>query len=270
MNYSVLMSVYNKENPNFLRISIESIIAQTTPTNDFVIVCDGQLSNELNLVLEEFKTKYPEIINVTGYEENQGLGYALDFGLKKCKNEIILRADSDDFSKPNRAEIQLKRFIEDGVDISSCDIDLFDDDPYKPIGSRRLPLTEKEIRKFARTRSPFNHPSIIFKKSKVIEAGGYQTLLFKEDYYLWIRMLQKDVKCNNLSEHLVSMRINNNTFFKRRNKVVYKSSKWLNRYMRKTKFISFGTYLKNYIIYFFRQHLPSKISATIVRKIWKK
>ena len=52
MNYSVLMSVYYKEKPEFLRQSIESMLAQTAPTNDFVLVCDGPLNSELDAVIE--------------------------------------------------------------------------------------------------------------------------------------------------------------------------------------------------------------------------
>lgn len=50
-NYSVLMSVYHKEKPEYLRQAIESIQVQTVPTNDFVLVCDGPLNPELDAVI---------------------------------------------------------------------------------------------------------------------------------------------------------------------------------------------------------------------------
>lgn len=270
MNYSVLMSVYAKENPVFFRIAMESIFKQTHPVDDFVLVCDGKLGSELENVINYFKNKYPNTLNVVRYAENKGLGYALNLGLSYCKNEIILRADSDDISLPNRAEMQIKKFIEDGVDLSSTNINLFEEDIEKVIGKRSVPIFQKDIIKFSKTRSPFNHPSAIFKKTEVLKAGNYKTLLYKEDYYLWIRMLQKKCKVNNINIPLVYMRINSETFFKRKNKIAYKSAKWLNNYMLKTKYITFATYIKNKLIYFCRQYMPSFFISKLTKKMWEK
>ncbi len=261
------MSVYKKDNPLFLKEAIESIINQTFPSNDIVIIKDGPLTNELENVLNTY-TKYKNI-SIYGYSENKGLGYALNYGLPLCKNEIVLRMDSDDISDKRRAEIQVNTFIKDNVDVSSSSVKLFENDINNCFGSRKLPLNEKDILKFSKTRSPFNHPSVIFKKSSVINAGGYKTLLYKEDYYLWIRMIQNGCKYNNLAEPLVYMRINRDTFFRRKNKTVYKNALWLNKYMLKTKYISFFTYSKNKIIYFFRQYLPNGLSTKITHWLWR-
>lgn len=268
--YSVLMSVYYKEKPEFLKLSMESVFSQTYSPDDFVLVCDGKLTKELEEVIAYYKNKYPNILQVLKYEENKGLGYALNYGLAHCKNEIVLRMDSDDISKNERAKIQIERFINDKVDISSSGIELFENETDQIIGRRILPCDRKNIIKFSKTRSPFNHPSVIFKKSSVQKVGGYQTLLFKEDYYLWIRMIQGGCQFNNYSDSLVYMRINPETFYKRKNKIAFKSSKWLNKYMLKTKYIGLPTYFKNQLVYFLRQYLPSKISSYITKKCWKK
>ena len=268
MNYSVLMSVYSKEKPDFLKIAIDSILNQTLKTNDFVIVCDGPLTESLERVILDASDKNPDIVHVYRYDENKGLGYALNYGLGFCQNDIVLRMDSDDYSFPNRAEVQVNRFIEDNIDLSSSTIVLFEDDPNVGFGRRNLPLTAEEIINFSKSRSPFNHPSVIFKKSKVLEAGGYKTLLYKEDYYLWIRMIQKGCKVNNLEQPLVAMRIDKNTFFKRKNKTVYKSAKWLNKYMLETKYIGKIQFIKNSLISFARQHLPNSVVAKMTTKYW--
>lgn len=268
--YSVLMSVYFKEKPEFLKLSIESIFSQTQLPDDFVLVCDGKLTKELDDVIAFFEKKYKNILHVIKYDENKGLGFALNYGLNYCKNEIVLRMDSDDISKAERAKIQVERFVNDGVDVSSSGIELFEDNISQIVGRRSLPCDRKSIIKFSKTRSPFNHPSVIFKKTSVQRVGGYQTLLFKEDYFLWVRMIQGGCKFNNYSDPLVYMRINPDTFYKRKNKVAYRSSRWLNKYMLKTKYIKFPTYFKNSLMYFLRQYLPSKISASITKKYWKK
>ena len=269
MDYSVLMSVYHKENPVFLKIAIESILNQTFLTNDFVIVHDGNLTKDLYEILQFYKKKYPKIINVVGYKTNKGLGYALNFGLNYCKNEFVMRMDSDDYSKPQRAEIQVNKFILDNVDISSTCIELFKDSPDEIIGKRNVPILKKDIIKCSKTRSPFNHPSAIFKKSKVLAAGGYKNLLFKEDYYLWVRMIQNGSTFNNTKDYLVAMRTDDGTFLKRKKMEVYQSALWLNKYMLDTHYISKPRYFWNKLVYFLRQKLPSKIVKSITKLYWK-
>ena len=108
--YSVLMSVYFKESPEYLRTSIESIRGQSASTNDFVVVCDGPLTSELDAVLEEEQEKFGSVLHVLRLEKNEGLGNALNKGLKLCKNELVARMDSDDISRPERCEKQIELF----------------------------------------------------------------------------------------------------------------------------------------------------------------
>ena len=109
-NYSVLMSVYRKEKAEYLQKSIDSMLSQTVPPQDFVIVCDGLLGDELNQVLQKKKQEYPECFQIVQLPENRGLGEALKEGLVYCKNELVARMDSDDISVPERCEWQLKAF----------------------------------------------------------------------------------------------------------------------------------------------------------------
>ena len=112
-SYSVLMSVYYKENQAWLRQSIESMLNQTIITNDFVIIKDGKLTNELDDVISEYYEKYPDIFHIIELESNVGLGPALAIGVKACKNELIARMDSDDISIKERCEKQLNKYKED-------------------------------------------------------------------------------------------------------------------------------------------------------------
>ena len=267
-SYSILMSVYKNDNPVFFEESLRSIISQTLPSNNVVIIKDGKLTKELDDVLYKFQKENGNI-SIYGYEENKGLGYALNFGLKYCINDIVLRMDADDICDLRRAEIQVPQFIRDNVDISSTTVALFENNVKNILGYRKLPTNEKDILKFSKTRSPFNHPSAIFKKSSVLKAGCYKDLLYKEDYYLWIRMIQNGCKFNNVDIPLVYMRVNSDTFFRRKNKTAYKNSLFLNRYMLRTKYISIFTYFKNAFIYFFRQHLPNTLSSKITKSLWK-
>ena len=203
-NYSVLMSVYYKEKPEYLKQSIESMLNQTVPTNDFVIVCDGPLTPELDAVIDSYKNA----LHVVRLEKNGGLGPALNEGLKHCRNELVARMDSDDISVPRRCEIQLEEYRKNPtLGILSASLLEFTETTDNVIGKRTLPVEDEQIRRYSKRRCPFNHPVVMFKKEAVQQAGGYNGRfhLF-EDYYLWIRMIQTGVEARNISENLLYMR----------------------------------------------------------------
>lgn len=203
--YSVLMSVYEKEKPEYLKQSIESMMAQTVVTDDFWVVCDGPLTVELEEVLDLYLKKYPDIFHVLKLKENVGLGRALNQGLKQCKYSYIARMDSDDIACRERCEKQLQ-LMNRGIDIVSGTVVEFEGNISNTISKRVLPLNQEEIRKVIRRRNPFNHPCVMYRKEVVQDAGGYQHFYLFEDYYLWARMLLRGAKGENLKDVILYMR----------------------------------------------------------------
>ena len=99
MKFSVLLSVYRKEQPAYLRQSLDSIFTQTLLPDEVVLVKDGPLTDALDEVAEDYCRKYP-VIRVVPLSENQGLGRALNEGLKHCSYDLVTRMDTDDVAKP--------------------------------------------------------------------------------------------------------------------------------------------------------------------------
>lgn len=215
MKFSVLMSIYKKENPQYLKESLESILQQTVLPNEIVIVEDGPLTEPLYSVLNAYAKEYPFIKRVP-FKENRGLGLALRDGVLACKNEWIARMDTDDIAKPNRFEKQI-HFLELHPDISllGTGIEEFSEAPDKPDSITILPETNKEILKFAKRRNPFRHMTVIFNREAVLRSGNYRHFLWFEDYDLWIRMLSHDYKAANLPEVLMLVRANKDMFARR-------------------------------------------------------
>lgn len=215
-NYSVLMSVYYKEKPEQLRESLDSILNQTVKTNDFVLVCDGPLGDELDGVINEYAQKFGDAFNVVRLPENGGLGKALNEGMKHCKNELIGRMDSDDISYPDRFERQLEVFeANTSVDICSGTVEEFENSINDVTCKRIVPEKHEDILAFSKKRNPFNHPCVMYKKSKVMEAGGYLDFPLLEDYYLWVRMLKNGAKGYNIQEPILYMRAGNDMYERR-------------------------------------------------------
>lgn len=268
--YSVLMSVYKKEVGAFLKASVESIFNQTVPTSDFVLVCDGPLTEELELVISQMKEKYSPVLNVVRLEKNIGLGGALNHGIKFCKNELVARMDSDDISKPNRIALQLAAFEKNPqLDIVSGTIEEFVDTPENVISKRKLPQTHNEILTFAKGRCPFNHPCVMYKKSSVEAAGGYVDFHFLEDYHLWVRMLMNGCVGENIEESILLMR-GGKDMYNRRGGLSYAASQLrLMNFMKKSKFINLKEYIFGVVSRVGAALLPNSIREKLYSKLMR-
>lgn len=213
--YSVLMSVYAKEKPSFFLESIRSMTEQSVMPDQFVLVCDGPLTPDLDRIVEQFQGEYPELFLVIRLEQCGGLGAALQKGLKRCRNELIARMDSDDISVRTRCEEQLAVFSRQQVDMVGGIIEEFDKDVNHILSRRVTPKTHQEIRRQAGKRNPFNHVTVMYKKSAVLNAGGYKDFPYFEDYFLWARMLLDGAKGYNIQENLVFVRTGESMFARR-------------------------------------------------------
>lgn len=204
MDYSVLMSVYKNENPAFLRLAVDSMLNQTAPPEQFVLIADGPLPQPL----EEAVGSYGSRLEVVRLPENKGLGEALRIGMAYCRHELVARMDSDDLSLPDRCEKQLAVLTgANAPDIVSGTVEEFTDDPDAPVSRRVVPLTHEEIVAYSKRRCPFNHPAVMFKKQAVLDAGSYSgEYLFNEDYDLWMRMIADGAKTANLADVLLKQR----------------------------------------------------------------
>lgn len=274
MNISVLISVYDKENPQYLKEAIASVINQTYKPKQIVIVKDGELTKKLDRIIYNYKNKFPELIDIYKLEQNQGLGFALRFGIEKCKCDYIARMDSDDISKNYRFEKQIN-YLEKNkdIDILGGYIQEFNKTMEKKLSIRRVPLNNEEIYAEIKKSNPFNHSTVIMKKKSVLEVGNYRDCKI-EDYDLWIRMRKKNMKMSNLDDILVNYRTSY-SMYKRRTGIKYlKGIIIIEKELLEYKIINKLEYIKNVIIRTFLAFIPSSIKMllypNIVRKLkWK-
>lgn len=217
MKYSVLMSVYKNDNPDFLKTALESIYEkQTRKPDEIAVVFDGKLTPELYAVLDEFKANKESVVFYYPQEVNRGLGEALRIGSEKCTGDYIFRMDSDDISVPERFEKQIA-YLEAhrDIDVLGADISEFDLSPDENMRRRVCPQKHDDIVKMSKRRNPMNHMTVCIKRAALEKCGGYETLLLLEDYYLWLKMIAGGCKFANINESLVYVRIGNG-FLKRR------------------------------------------------------
>ena len=250
MKYSVLMSIYKNDNPDFLDLALRSIYEQQTKKPDeIVIVIDGPITDSLQKVLDDFKKDKEDIVKVFPQEKNQGLGVALKIGSEQCTGDYIFRMDSDDISAPTRFEVQSK-YVEEhpDIDVLGTNILEFNETPNeKKLRLRKCCPDHDGIVNMSKMRSPMNHMSVCIKKSALDKVGGYLPMPYAEDYYLWVRMIHAGCIFANLDKVFVYVRIGNGFSSRRSNKEIISSSKKIQAYMVDNKMISKGKARRNYI-----------------------
>lgn len=271
-SFSVAMSVYKSDNPDFFDRALSSITdEQTIIPNEIVLVVDGLVSNEINNVINKYEKKY-EIFNVIRLEQNGGLGNALKIAVKNATHELIARMDSDDVSVSTRFEEQLKYFeINPGIDIVGGDITEFIGEENNIVGKRSVPVSNDSIREYMKTRCAMNHVSVMYKKKSVESAGGYQDWFWNEDYYLWIRMWLNGAVFANTGSVLVNVRVGEEMYQRRGGSKYFESEKGLQDYMLKNKMINHSTYIKNVAKRLIIQKLmPNKLRGWVFRTFARK
>lgn len=270
--FSVLMSVYYKEDPKYLKDAIDSILVnQKLKPDEFVLVVDGPVKDELNNIINEYQLMYKNKMRVYRLETNVGLGKALNYGLNKCVYDLIARADSDDINAPERFELQINQFKKDpSIDVLGTFIDEFVDDYNDPINQKKMPLKHDDICKMAKMRNPINHMSVMFKKRAIIDAGTYQHLPYLEDYFLWIRVLNNGGKLVNLNEYLVHVRIGNGMLIRRSNKEYIPSWKILNQFMKDKKLINLIEYKRNILYIYLFVYMPVSLKGLVYKLLLRK
>lgn len=267
-SFSVLMSIYMKEKPEYARACFESLEKQTVKADEWIIVEDGPLTTELYELLEEYQKKYPSIIKRVPLKENRGLGLALREGVLHCSNELIARMDTDDICRNDRFEKQIELFMLDtDLDICGSHILEFENSISDVVARRRVPLSDKEIKYYQRRRDGFNHVSVMFKKTAVLKAGNYQSCLLMEDTYLWVNMFLTGAKAKNVDDYLVYVRVGTDMFERRGGFSYFKKYKLGRKKVYETGFISWWDYAYTLIVQYVVALIPNRMRAIVFKKI---
>lgn len=270
-NFSVLMSVYIKEKASYLDECLQSLLEQTVKPSEIVIVFDGPVTEELRACVESYKKKHPDLFIILDIKVNRGLGPALADGLLACSYELIARMDADDIARNDRFERQLEQFNNDpSLDICGSNIIEFTDNIDNILSIRRVPLTHQAIVDYQKTRSAFNHMTVMYKKSAVLRAGNYQDAPLMEDDLLWVHMIQTGAICKNVDANLVYARTGYDMIARRGGWNYFKKYRNARHKILETSFISKSEYLRTILLQFIVAALPQKIRLLVFLKLLRR
>jgi len=264
--FSVLIAVYQNDNPAHFKSALRSVINQTYPPSEIVLVVDGEIPNSLCKLINEFRSNHSDIFHIVKLRSNQGLGAALQRGVKECTHEIIARMDADDIAVEDRFEKQIRYLSSHpNVDAVGGFLAEFCDEPQNPNQVREVPTEADDVESFARFRCPVNHPTVMFRRTSVLEAGNYRPLRTAQDYDLWMRMLSQGYTIENIPAVLVRGRAGED-LYERRGGLEYAQIEYSLQY----DFLRMGAitrleFIRNILLRVPIRLVPHKLRAEIYR-----
>lgn len=267
-NFSVLMSLYEKENPQFLSECLESLVTQTVLPSEIVIVLDGPISKQLEVVVDFYVGRYEGLFKVVSFAKNRGLGPALADGVLACANSLIARMDTDDIARSDRFELQLREFEENAdLDICGSHILEFEGAPSNVIAKRCVPVAHEEIAQYQKKRSAFNHMTVMYRKEAVLRAGNYEDCPLMEDDLLWVRMLAAGANCANVDDCLVFARTGRAMIGRRGGWDYFKKYRRARKKILESGYISFFDYGETVLAQFLVALAPLAVRSIIFSKV---
>ncbi len=205
MQVSILIPAYNAE--RYIAETIESILVQTYPNFELLIIDDGSTDNTL-AIIKSYAEKDQRIKVIT--QANSGIPNTLNKGIELSKNEWICRMDADDLMMPNRIERQLA-FIAENPDLAVASSYVYNiGEDGKIIGQFRAKFTNRAVvEEYVRKNQliGFHQPAVIMKKSVIQAVGGYRNFSYAEDLDLWNRVAEQGYPILVQPEFLVKYRI---------------------------------------------------------------
>ncbi|WP_323173746.1 glycosyltransferase [Natrialba sp. PRR66] len=261
---SVLLSIYEGENADHVDAAIESIVEQSVPPTEIVVVKDGPLTSSLDQTLSVWGSEYPSLFEFVEFEENRGLGIALREGIQHCSNELVARMDADDIAHLDRLETQLRFFKQyPDTDVVGGYVAEFEGDISNSDRVRTVPTDSEQLAKKARFRCPMNHPTVMYRRAAVLDVGNYRGFRSMQDYDLWARMLLAGKVLRNVPEVLVYARAGDE-LYRRRGGINYLKIEYqLQRDFLRRGFVSMPVFAMNMASRTAVRFMPNKLREWI-------
>lgn len=261
---SVVLATYGGDDPDALEEALDSILDQTLPPAEVVLVENGPVPSDIESVVETHRQEYPESVSVVEIASNRERGYARRVGVENANHELVAMMDSDDIAVPQRFEAQVK-FLSSHPDIDAVGgyIAEFTDDPDDPHAIRRVPLTPEQVADEARFRSPINQMTVMARRDAILDAGNYRGVDPMEDYDLWARMLVNGSKLANIPQVLAKVRGGEAMYARRGGWKNAREDIRLQHQFFKMGFISLPVALVNICIRVPTRLLPNRLRAAI-------
>lgn len=265
--FSLLLPVYRNDDPEqFMSAFTSSVQAQSVRPDEVVIVQDGQVPEMLSAAIAEAISSSPVHTQHVRIPDNVGLAKALTIGLAACSHDLVARMDADDVSLPNRFERQIAA-MESGLDLVGTAMLEFAEDSEVVLGKRTPPVGANTIARYARFHDPFHHPTVMYRKTAVEAAGGYQDIGLMEDYWLFARMIHAGARVNNIPDALLMYRVGAGAYARRGGAAQFSAEVRLQCALRRIRFTSRLQFVRNLTVRGLYRYVPVGIRKRLYRRL---
>ena len=212
---SVILPVYHKVSTAEFARSLNSVLTQTRPAHEVIVVVDGPVPPELDGAVDDAE-RDNESVRVLRLPQNRGVAAAMRAGLEVAESRWIARQDADDVSMPDRFE-RLWPLIETGnyAAIGGSMLEFAGNDPTNVVRVRKLPASPKALARYVKSNSPMNNPTVVFDAEAVAEVGGIRDVHLMEDYDMFARLIAGGYALRNVDEPVVLFNANEGMFDRR-------------------------------------------------------
>lgn len=256
---SVVLPVYNGE--RHLTEALDSVLHQTHEAFELVVVDDGS-TDATPAMLAEYARRDDRIRVVT--TENGGVIAALRRGLEEARYDLVARMDADDVSVPERFALQLPE-IEAGADLVGSALLEIGGSEDDVVGRRTPPTDPGMIARSARLHDPINHPTVVYRRSAVAAAGGYEHVPLLEDYWLFARMIHRGARVVNRPEPLVLYRVGEGAYRRRGGTALLRAELRLQVLFVRSGFTTPAQFVRNVVIRCSYRLVPSWVRKPVYR-----
>jgi glycosyltransferase involved in cell wall biosynthesis len=263
---SVVLPIHVGADAGAFRAAVDSILGQTRPADEVVIVEDGPLLSEHEEVLGWAETSHPAVVRVR-LVKNQGAGVANQAGLLAASCDWIVKADADDISVAHRIEYQLDEMRRTGADVCGSAMLEFEGEAGNVTTLRSSPENHPAIARRMRFNSSINHPTAMYRREIAIAVGGYPDMRFMQDYVLFARMLRCGATMVNISEALVYFRAGDELHRRRSARAILGLEWRLQKELRNTGLIRWPRSLANFAVRCAYRLLPLHLMRWVHRNV---
>ena len=201
--FTCLLPVHAGDDADHFEAALESVLANTLAATEILICQDGEVTAPLESAIERGLRRGARLVRNLG---PRGLHHNLNHAMTEVRTPWACRADADDVNLPTRFETQMD-FLARHPDVAALGAGIVE---FWPDGRERrkaLALGHEAIVRRARYRNPINHMTAVFRADAFFACGGYPAIPGKEDYGLWLRMIDRGYRLANLDEVLVRARL---------------------------------------------------------------
>jgi glycosyltransferase involved in cell wall biosynthesis len=261
---SAIITTYRGDDADELSDALDSILDQTLPPAEVVLVEDGPVTADIESTVADYQHRHSEIFSILPLESNWGQGYARRIGIENANHDLVAMMDADDVSVPQRFELQVEYLQQhpeiDAVGGYSAE---FTTDMDSPHAVRQVPVEPAAVASKARFKSPMNQTTVMARRAAILDAGNYRGVDRMEDYGLWGRMLSNGSALANLPTVLAKVRGGGPMYTRRGGWEYAREEVRLQRQFLDMGFVSLPVALVNLCIRVPIRLLPNRLRAVL-------